>query len=703
MGSVDELHRQAFELHRAGQLAEAERLYRQILAGEPTHAPTLHLMGVLAAQNHQADVAIAYYQQAIASNPGQPGYHHSLGEMYRESRQTAPARECFEQALRLDAGFDIAHFSLGLLCQQEGDWNGAVAAFGEVVRLKPDMAEAHHELGGLYQKLGRREEALEHFRRVLACRGESAEAHVNLGSLLQEMDRLDEAITLLQTATRLRPDLMAAHFNLGNALRLAGRYAVAAASYRQAIALAPRFAHAHNNLGSVLRKLGDEQGAEAAFSDALRYAPESAEAHHNLGTLMKNAGKLAEARDLLSRAIELDPPYAPSHFNLGGVFLKLKQWDQARRCYHEALRLRPNYAEPHCSLGLLCMATGQHDEALAHCDAALAIQPDIAEAHCDRGMLLLGGGDDDAGWPEFEWFAKCDAYFGRKFPQPAWDGSPLGGRTLLVLCDQSLGDTIQFVRYLPWLRERGQGTVLFAAQRALHPLLKESGFEDVVSLDAVSLAFDVHTSIMLLPALYYAAHKTIDAPVPYLLASGGLVERWRERIAAVDGFKVGICWQGNPNYPWDEFRSIPLAEFAPLGQVPGVCLIGLQHGAGREQLPAFAERCGVVDFGDEVDRDTGAFMDTAAIIKNLDLVITSDTSTAHLAGGLGAEVWVALSRAPEFRWMRGGEACRWYPTMRLFRQTQFGRWGPVFERIAGQLRHLAGAAVYRANRPQRDS
>jgi tetratricopeptide (TPR) repeat protein len=688
MGSVDELLRQALELHRAGQLAEAERLYRQILAAAPTHAPTLHMMGVLAAQNHQADEAIAYFGQAIASNPGQPAYHHGLGELYRERRQTGQARECFERALRLDAKFAIAHFSLGLLCQQEEDWNGAVAAFREVVRLKPDMAEAHHELGELFRKLGRREEALECFRRALACRGESAEAHINLGSLLQEMGRLDEAIALLQTATRLRPDLMPAHFNLGNALRLAGRYAAAAASYRQAIALAPEFAQAHNNLGSVLRTMGDLQGAEAAFSDALRYAPESAEAHHNLGMLMKNAGRLAEARDSLSRAIELDPHYAPSQFNLGSVFLKLRQWNQARRVYHEALRLWPNYAEPHCSLGLLCMATGQHDEALAHYDAALAIRPDIPEAHCDRGMLLLSGGDDDAGWPEFEWFTKSDAYLGRKLPQPAWDGSPLAGRTLLVLCDQSLGDTIQFVRFLPWLRETGQGTVLLAAQKALHPLLNESGFEGLVSLDAATLAFDVHTSIMMLPALFFAAHKSIDAPLPYLRASGELVERWRARIAALDGFKIGICWQGNPEYPWDEFRSIPLAEFAPLGEVPGVCLIGLQHGAGREQLPAFAERCAVVDFGDQLDRDTGAFMDTAAIIKNLDLVITSDTSTAHLAGALGADVWVALSRAPEFRWMRSGEACRWYPTMRLFRQQEMGDWAGVFKAMAARLKSM---------------
>jgi hypothetical protein len=244
------------------------------------------------------------------------------------------------------------------------------------------------------------------------------------------------------------------------------------------------------------------------------------------------------------------------------------------------------------------------------------------------------------------------------------------------------------VRYLPWLREQAQGSVLLAAQPALHPLLKESGFEEVVSLDSASLAFNVHTSIMLLPALYFAARKSLDAPVPYLRASGELLVRWRERIAALDGFKVGICWQGNPDYLWDEFRSIPLAEFAPLGEVPGVRLIGLQHGAGREQLPAFSERCGAVDLGDEVDRDTGAFMDTAAIIKNLDLVISSDTSTAHLAGGLGAEVWLALSRAPEFRWMRSGEACRWYPTMRLFRQPEMGDWAGVFKAMADRLGSL---------------
>lgn len=688
MDSVDELQRRALELHRAGQLAEAEQIYRQILAGEPAHAPTLDSMGVLAFQTRRGEAAIGYLQKAIAADPHRAGYHYNLGEVYRGLGNPALARNCFEQALRLDGNLAMAHYSLGLVYQHERNGPGAVAAFGEAVRLNPDMAEAHHELGSLYRELGRRSEALVHFQRVLACRGESAEAHVNLGSLLEELGRLDEAIPLLQTAARLRPDLMAAHFNLGNALRSAGRYEAAAASFRDALGVSPGFAQAHNNLGTVLQDLGDNEAAEAAFSEAIRFAPESAQAHHNLGTLKIRAKEFAEARVSFSRALELDPQYAPSHFNLGDAYLKLKDWDQARRCYQEALRLRPDYAEPHCSLGQLCMRMGQYDEARVHLDAALAKQPEMAEAHFNRGMLLLGEGDYEAGWSEFAWFTKFDGYIGKKFPEPAWDGSPLGERTLLVLGDQSLGDTIQFVRYLPWLREQAPAKILLAAAERLHPLLKTSGFDEVVSQDAGPLAFDVHTSIVLLPALYYANRRTIDVPVPYLRAADELVERWRARLAALGGFKVGICWQGNPDYPWDAWRSIPLAEFAPLGEVPDVCLIPLQNGPGLEQLPAFAERFPVVDLGEDVDRHSGAFMDTAAIIKNLDLVITSDTSMAHLAGGLGAEVWVALSHAPEFRWMHAGRACPWYPTMRLFRQAPGAPWANVFNEMAEMLKSM---------------
>ena len=312
------------------------------------------------------------------------------------------------------------------------------------------------------------------------------------------------------------------------------------------------------------------------------------------------------------------------------------------------------------------------------------VEPDFAEAHCNRGMLLLGEGNYAEGWPEYAWYSKCGSYYGSQFRQPLWDGSALAGRTILIVCDHGLGDTIQFVRHLPWVKRQGAGKILLSAQSALDPLLRESGFDELILPGAEPTDFDVHIPTVMLPALYYADRHSIDAGGPYLRASHELVERWKAELAGLNGLKVGLCWQGSNQFPLNSLRSVPLADFAALAR-PGVNLIALQHGEGREQLVEIADRFHVVDLGSEIDRDSGAFMDTAAIIENLDLVITSDTSMAHLAGALGASVWVALSFAPEWRWQRQGDTSPWYPTMRLFRQQTPGDWRGVVERMADEL------------------
>jgi hypothetical protein len=303
-------------------------------------------------------------------------------------------------------------------------------------------------------------------------------------------------------------------------------------------------------------------------------------------------------------------------------------------------------------------------------------------------MLLLGEGDYAAGWPEYAWYSKCGSYYGSRFAQPLWEGEPLEGRTILVVCDHGLGDTIQFVRHLRWVRRRGAGRILLAAQRALHPLLAESGFGELVSPDEPPKDFDVHIPTVMLPALYYADGGAIDAQVPYLRARDELVEHWRDKLAPLSGLKIGICWQGSNRFPLNNLRSVPLAEFAPLGQRGGARLISLQQGDGREQLAEVHDRFQVIDLGDDVDRRHGAFMDTGAIIQNLDLVITSDTSMAHVAGALGAKVWVAIACAPEWRWQREGEASPWYPSMRLFRQEVAGNWSSVMSHMAAELDKL---------------
>jgi hypothetical protein len=331
---------------------------------------------------------------------------------------------------------------------------------------------------------------------------------------------------------------------------------------------------------------------------------------------------------------------------------------------------------------------GQRDQAREHIKLTLELDAHCAEAHCNLAMLLLGEGQHAAGWAEYQWYAQSKSYYGSRFTEPAWDGSPLAGRTILIVCDHGLGDTLQFVRYLSWLRRRGAGRILLAAQTALWPLLKESGFGDLVSLDEGPLQFDVHAATVMLPALFYAQERSIGASEPYLRAASELVERWRSRLAQLDGFKIGVCWQGSRDFIWSETRSVPLAEMAPLGELPGVCLVSLQVGEGRQQLSAVADRFRVVDFPEDLDRLEGPFMDTAAIIKNLDLVITSDTSVAHVAGGLGASVWLALSSTCDWRWEQRGEATAWYPNMRLFRQPAPGDWPSVFHRMAGELRRF---------------
>jgi tetratricopeptide (TPR) repeat protein len=685
MTTTSETFQLALAHHNNGRLREAETLYRGIIADDPRHAQAFCMLGILAHQAHRPELAVEFFRQAIAIDPARALFHNGLGEVFRSCGQLEDAKQCFQQALRLDVELAVAHYNVGMICQMQADPVGAVAAFREVLRLEPNQAETHHQLGNLFRQQGNHDEALRHFRQAINGRGDFAEAHNDLGNLLQDMGQLPEAIANFEQALRLRPEMAEAYYNLGNAVRVAGDDRRALAMYRQAIRLEPDLALAHNNLGTVLKALGDTDAAVCSLAEAVRLQPRLAEAQYNLATLLQLRGDLDVAKAGYLRTIELDPGYAPARYNLGTVWQAQNYWDEARACYLEALRIRPRYAEPLCNLGLMCLGVGQDTEALAYFDRALEVQPDFAEARCARGMLLLGQGNYQAGWPEFAWHARCASFGGRQFDLPAWDGSPLEGRTILIHCGQGLGDALQFVRYLPSVRARGAGRILLAAQVALHPLLRLSGVGDLVAPDAPSLEFATQAAIMNLPGLFQATAETVPAEVPYLQADPDLVQQWHEKLARLDGFKIGIGWQGNRRYPWDHLRSIPLAEFEPLARTPGTRLISLQQGEGREQIQSVADWFEVVDLGDQVDRRAGAFVDTAAILKNLDLVITSDTALAHLAGALAVPVWLALPFAPDWRWLRQGQSTAWYPTMRLYRQARLGDWSAIFAGMAAEL------------------
>jgi len=287
------------------------------------------------------------------------------------------------------------------------------------------------------------------------------------------------------------------------------------------------------------------------------------------------------------------------------------------------------------------------------------------------------------GWPEYEWRWHRRQAVQRNFYATRWDGSPLAGRTILLHAEQGLGDTLQFVRYASLVKRRG-GTIIVECQPPLVKLLTGCpGIDQVVAYGDALPPFEFHAPLMSLPAIFGTTVETIPQEVPYLLADPELRQKWRGELEGMREFKVGIVWQGRPEPPWVGNRSIPLRKYAPLAQVPGVKLFSLQKGPGVEQLVASSVE--VTDFGPRLDEATGPFLDTAALMRNLDLVITSDTATAHLAGALGVPVWVAIPVAPDWRWMLNRTDSPWYPTMRLFRQTNLGDWDTVFAQMATEL------------------
>jgi hypothetical protein len=303
-------------------------------------------------------------------------------------------------------------------------------------------------------------------------------------------------------------------------------------------------------------------------------------------------------------------------------------------------------------------------------------------------MCRLGEGDYAGGWAEYEWRWKCEGFTQASVDVPVWDGGELAGRTLLVHSEQGLGDTLQFVRYLRLVEARSRRTVL-EVQPPLVPLLVQSGFRNVIAKGSPLPPVDLRVVLMSLPGIFHTTLETIPGSVPYLAADPALIEKWRDILAGSDTFKIGIAWQGSTIYQADRLRSIPLAAFQSLA-MPGVELVSLQKGFGSEQLDAITGKFRVRDFGNDLDREHGAFMDTAAIMKNLDLVITSDTVTAHLAGGLGVRAWVALPFAPDWRWHHDRDDSPWYASLQLFRQPAWNNWQAVFERMANELRREIG-------------
>ncbi|MEA2916540.1 MAG: hypothetical protein QOJ15_8621 [Bradyrhizobium sp.] len=534
---------------------------------------------------------------------------------------------------------------------QNGRTPEAEKLYQAVLVHDPDHPGALQQLSVLRLQQGAFDDALRLIHRILEQDPNFSEGHNNLGVALQALDRPAEALRHFEKAIAIKPGHADAHYNLGMALQMLNRFAEAAECYRRALALRANYVDAYNNLGNVLQVLNRPQDAIACFESVLAIRPDHADAHSNRGNALA----------------------------------ALDRYEEAVASYDRALAIRPDHADAHNNLGLVLRDINRHQEAIACFENAQAIKPDHVDAQLNEALVRLALGDFDAGWRKYE--ARRLANSNRKPAprRPLWLGhGDLSGKTILLHGEQGLGDTLQFLRYVPLVAEQG-ARVILAVQRPLARLVTSFTGVSVLRVQGDAIPpFDCYCPLPSLPLAFATTLDTIPATVPYLHVETEDCQRWKNRLAAGPGPKVGLVWAGNPAHKNDRRRSIAMHSIAALFDHPGVRWFSLQSGERAGDL-AMLNCDRVADLSSEL----ADFAETAAAIANLDLVITVDTATAHLAGALGKPVWVLLPFSADWRWLLDRNDSPWYPTARLYRQAAPGDWAGVVKQVDNALRRLA--------------
>jgi tetratricopeptide (TPR) repeat protein len=550
----------------------------------------------------------------------------------------------------------------------------------------PATLQALCEQALAMHRAGRLDEAAQLYDRVLQRDPKHADALHLLGMLQVQKGQLEAGASLIQRAIRANPAFPAAHSHLGMALWRLSRPCEALASYDAAIALKPDYAEAHNSRGIVLGELARHDEALASHEVAIALQPHDPQAHYNRGVQLQHLGRLTEALASLDQTITLNPVYAEAHNNRGTALYDLGRPFEALASYDNAIALNPSYAEAHRNRGLALSDLHRLDEALASYDTAIALRPDDAAAWKGRGLTrLLAGGLMD-GWRDYEHRKAGWEPAAREFDRArSWSGEcDIEGQRFFVRHEQGLGDTIQFARYVALLAARG-AKVAFSVQTPLRELLQAAMPEaDVLGEDEEPASFDYQCSAMSLPLAF---ETTLDSIPPPPRWRGADTER-RAHFEATLGHRtkprVGIAWSGNPTHKNDHNRSIAFQQLSPLLS-RDFDWVAMQNVIRPSDTAAFEADGRVRHFGDALK----TFADTAALIDLMDLVVTVDTSIAHLAGSMGKPVWILLPFSPDWRWMLNRSDSPWYPTARLFRQSAIGDWNGVMHEVTGALPTLS--------------
>jgi tetratricopeptide (TPR) repeat protein len=684
-----------------GRLTEVALGYQRVLAENPRHPQALVGMSLVALASRQVSAAVRMASAAVELAPRMGTAWVALGQAYKAAGQVEDAEKAYKQAIRLDGMNELARLGLGELKIATGHPEEAIFEFELALRRKPALVAAHLGRGNALAVLGSNAEALECYRRALALRPRLPEAEFAAGFVLARLGRKTEAETRYRRALVLRPDFAAAWMNLGSLLREQGSDAYAEAALLRAVELRPDLVAGWINLAMLERERHRPAAAEAHLRKAFALNPEQVETHIAWCQFCAAEKDLAGAWGWLRWALARDPDQ-PEAVNMQGILLHTEaRFTEAVEAFERAEALGHRAASSNRGNTLLDL--GRMGEALLAHETAVERDPTHSGAQYNLALTQLRLGDWTRGWPAYEArFRFREVHRApRVFAQPRWQGEPLEGHRILLHSEQGLGDTIQFCRYATLVVARG-GMVILQVQPAAERLLRSlgvvrAGLAETALQGEKPPEFDLECPLMSLPAVFGTTVDTVPWTGAYLGTDRKIAfERWlrtpyvRPKLLSGErSLRVGLAWAGNLRYKSDTARSVALPALLPLLRFPGITWISLQKGPAAEQLTNLPGDVFVWD-GSSKDRDLA---ETAALLATLDLVITTDTCIAHLAGALAKPVWILLPHLGDWRWMQQVETTPWYPTAHLLRQPSPGDWAGVVNRVTGELNELIQARL----------
>jgi len=649
--------KKALAAYNCGDLAKTEVHCRATLKLHPDFFDALHLLAIAQSRSGHPIAALANFDKALKLHPRHAEVINNRASALTEAKRYEEALAGYDQALEIHPSYADAHNNRGCVLMEMKRYDDALVSYSKALTLDPDNAEFTNNLGRSLTRLRRYADALDCYDDALALRPDYAEALINRGVTLAEFKRFNDAIACFDKVLADIPNHLDALVNRGNAL---------------------------NGLGSF-------EDALAAYDAVLALSRERPELYLNRGLALAKLKRFAEAFASCDKALALKVDATDVLIHRATVLMEMGRTDEAIVATDQAIERRPEHAEAYGVRGNFLMQLERLPEAITNFRNAVNLRADHTEAAWNLSYLLLLYGDFVEGWRHYE--VRRIRTTWSKLNGPEWRGERLEGKRLMLYAEQGLGDALQFVRFVRIAARMGARVILgvYSPLAELCRMMDEEPI--IVRHGEMAPAFDYQAPLMSVPFILGIDERTIPADVPYLRADVARMALWKQRLP-VSGFRVGIAWQGATT---DKERWVPLAAFAPLSRVCGVTLISLQKTGGLDQLGDLPAGMKVETLGPDFDAGPDAFLDTAAVMMNLDLVVSIDTSIAHLAGALGRPVWIALKHRPDWRWLLDRNDSPWYPTARLFRQGKAGDWTSVMQDIAAELASLVSSSTQHRN------